>query len=179
MGPEQKSNRHKKSRRDEPSLTKVIRGDSGLRAALVSKFQVVYDHFFCQNMCPKNGILDLPKHLIQPPDSPYLAPMEFLNFLALKPNYVVNEFQDCINKYFVCCRTLVKNYEHRPYAVELLEHPFLEQVPENNYHVNMYSQIILFVLNIQFLALIGDKITDKRCRKSRTKGEVLRDEHFG
>lgn len=34
-------------------------------------------------------------------------------------------------------RALVKNFEHRPYIVELIEHPLLLLVPENNYHVSI------------------------------------------
>lgn len=36
----------------------------------------------------------------------------------------------------IIVRCLVKNPEHRPYMVELLEHPFLTQIPENSYHVS-------------------------------------------
>ncbi|XP_074025631.1 STKc_myosinIII_N_like and MYSc_Myo21 domain-containing protein ninaC isoform X2 [Leptinotarsa decemlineata] len=32
---------------------------------------------------------------------------------------------------------LVKNYEYRPYVMEIIEHPFLEQIPENNYHLSL------------------------------------------
>lgn len=34
------------------------------------------------------------------------------------------------------CRCLEKNPEHRPYIMELLEHPFITAVPENDYHVS-------------------------------------------
>ncbi|KAJ8867609.1 hypothetical protein PR048_031411 [Dryococelus australis] len=36
---------------------------------------------------------------------------------------------------------LEKNPEHRPFVVELTEHPFLTSVPENDYHVSCISQI--------------------------------------
>lgn len=38
-------------------------------------------------------------------------------------------FNDFVNE------CLVKNPEHRPFIMELSEHPFMELVPENNYHV--------------------------------------------
>lgn len=41
------------------------------------------------------------------------------------------EFHDFISE------CLVKYYDHRPYIIEVIEHPFLQQIPENNYHVNV------------------------------------------
>ncbi|XP_076271174.1 STKc_myosinIII_N_like and MYSc_Myo21 domain-containing protein ninaC isoform X1 [Rhynchophorus ferrugineus] len=40
-------------------------------------------------------------------------------------------FHDFINE------CLVKNFEHRPYIMEIIEHPFLQEVPENNYHLSL------------------------------------------
>ncbi|KAG5898728.1 hypothetical protein JTB14_020922 [Gonioctena quinquepunctata] len=39
---------------------------------------------------------------------------------------------------------LVKNYEYRPYIMEIIEHPFLEQVPENNYHLSLEIKSLLY-----------------------------------
>lgn len=40
-----------------------------------------------------------------------------------------------ITDYFRC---LEKNPEHRPYMAELEEHPFIQSVPENDYHVSLF-----------------------------------------
>lgn len=34
-------------------------------------------------------------------------------------------------------RCLEKNPEHRPYIMELEEHPFIQSVPENDFHVGI------------------------------------------
>ncbi|KDR20620.1 Neither inactivation nor afterpotential protein C [Zootermopsis nevadensis] len=38
---------------------------------------------------------------------------------------------------------LEKNPEHRPYITELLEHPFITAVPENDYHLSMELKILI------------------------------------
>lgn len=48
------------------------------------------------------------------------------------------EFNDFI------AECLEKNHENRPFMVELLEHPFLTQLPENDYHVNILPKIKSF-----------------------------------
>jgi myosin III len=48
---------------------------------------------------------------------------------------------------------LEKNPEHRPYSVELIEHPFISAVPDNDYHVNMspliFNRNIIKITNFQ------------------------------
>ncbi|XP_017777903.1 PREDICTED: neither inactivation nor afterpotential protein C [Nicrophorus vespilloides] len=60
-------------------------------------------------------------------------------------------FNDFINE------CLVKNPEHRPFIMELLEHPFLGEVPENNYHLSQ-----------EIKSLIQDY---SRCGKQHSKYE--------
>ncbi|XP_018328516.1 neither inactivation nor afterpotential protein C isoform X2 [Agrilus planipennis] len=47
------------------------------------------------------------------------------------------EFNDFINE------CLVKNPEHRPFIIEVMEHPFLETVPENSYHINQELKALM------------------------------------
>ncbi|XP_044750969.1 neither inactivation nor afterpotential protein C [Coccinella septempunctata] len=47
--------------------------------------------------------------------------------------YRTSNWSENYNDFVAEC--LVKNPEHRPYMAELLGHPFLEEVPENNYHL--------------------------------------------
>lgn len=39
-------------------------------------------------------------------------------------------------KYLINFRCLEKNPDHRPFVVELMEHPFFTELPSNDYHVN-------------------------------------------
>lgn len=41
--------------------------------------------------------------------------------------------------WYVCFRCLEKNPENRPYIVEIIEHPFLAELPGNDYMVNWYD----------------------------------------
>ncbi|XP_044266503.1 neither inactivation nor afterpotential protein C isoform X2 [Tribolium madens] len=43
---------------------------------------------------------------------------------------------------------LVKNAEHRPYMVEVINHPFLNQVPENNYHLTLEIKTLIDDLEV-------------------------------
>ncbi|XP_064213013.1 neither inactivation nor afterpotential protein C isoform X2 [Tribolium castaneum] len=43
---------------------------------------------------------------------------------------------------------LVKNAEHRPYMVEVINHPFLQQVPENNYHLTLEIKTLINDLEV-------------------------------
>ncbi|KAL1494679.1 hypothetical protein ABEB36_010244 [Hypothenemus hampei] len=38
---------------------------------------------------------------------------------------------------------LVKYFEHRPYIMEIIEHPFLNEIPENNYHLSLEIKTLL------------------------------------
>lgn len=49
-----------------------------------------------------------------------------------RPSLWSNNLNDFISE------CLEKNPEHRPYCMELIEHPFIETVPENDYHVCIY-----------------------------------------
>ncbi|XP_045471088.1 neither inactivation nor afterpotential protein C isoform X2 [Harmonia axyridis] len=48
--------------------------------------------------------------------------------------YRTTNWSENYNDFIAEC--LVKNPEHRPYMTELLGHPFMEEVPENNYHLS-------------------------------------------
>ncbi|CAH1975462.1 unnamed protein product [Acanthoscelides obtectus] len=48
-----------------------------------------------------------------------------------KISYWSENFHDFISE------CLTKDYEYRPYMAEIIEHPFLAQVPENNYHLSL------------------------------------------
>lgn len=44
-------------------------------------------------------------------------------------------------------RCLEKNPEHRPFIMELEEHPFIQSVPENDYHVRtkqLFIDVIVY-----------------------------------
>lgn len=43
-------------------------------------------------------------------------------------------------------RCLEKNPEHRPFIMELEEHPFIQSVPENDYHVRT-KQLFINVIS--------------------------------
>ncbi|XP_030761406.1 neither inactivation nor afterpotential protein C-like isoform X2 [Sitophilus oryzae] len=59
-----------------------------------------------------------------------------------KISYWEEGFYDFINE------CLVKNFEHRPYIIELIEHPYLQAVPEQNYHLGLeIKQLIEDVRN--------------------------------
>ncbi|CAH1176110.1 unnamed protein product [Phaedon cochleariae] len=45
---------------------------------------------------------------------------------------------------------LVKNYDHRPYSIELIEHPFLQQVPENNHHLSLELKSLVFDVGLTY-----------------------------
>ncbi|XP_050306702.1 neither inactivation nor afterpotential protein C [Anthonomus grandis grandis] len=47
------------------------------------------------------------------------------------------EFHDFISE------CLVKYYEHRPYIMEVVDHPFLQEIPENNYHLTLEIKSLL------------------------------------
>ncbi|KAH1024086.1 hypothetical protein HUJ05_003643 [Dendroctonus ponderosae] len=38
---------------------------------------------------------------------------------------------------------LVQYFEHRPYIVEIIQHPFLEVIPENNYHLSLEIKTLI------------------------------------
>lgn len=44
---------------------------------------------------------------------------------------------------FMCYRCLEKNPEHRPFSAELEEHPFLQSVPENDFHVRHFQNNLI------------------------------------
>ncbi|KAK9870541.1 hypothetical protein WA026_008103 [Henosepilachna vigintioctopunctata] len=48
--------------------------------------------------------------------------------------YRTSNWSENYNDFIAEC--LVKNPEHRPYMTELMGHPFMEEVPENNYHLS-------------------------------------------
>ncbi|GAB0088953.1 Neither inactivation nor afterpotential protein C [Sergentomyia squamirostris] len=41
------------------------------------------------------------------------------------------------------CECLEKNPEHRPYMVEIMEHPFFTELPENDYHLSQELKVLL------------------------------------
>ncbi|KAJ8954445.1 hypothetical protein NQ318_011121 [Aromia moschata] len=54
-----------------------------------------------------------------------------------KLSYWSEHYHDFINE------CLVKYYDYRPYIMEIIEHPFLESVPENNYHLTLEIKSLL------------------------------------
>ncbi|KPJ11874.1 Neither inactivation nor afterpotential protein C [Papilio machaon] len=58
-----------------------------------------------------------------------------------KPSMSSNEINDFI------AECLEKNPEHRPYMMELVEHPFIQLVPENDYHLSTELKMLAVDLN--------------------------------
>ena len=53
-----------------------------------------------------------------------------------------------LNNLFILYRCLEKNPEHRPFMMELEEHPFIQSVPENDFHVR---HLIITIIAIYYL----------------------------
>lgn len=48
-------------------------------------------------------------------------------------------------------RCLEKNPEHRPFMMELEEHPFIQSVPENDYHVSIPTLLTYIKLYTDYI----------------------------
>ena len=71
-------------------------------------------------------------------------------------SFLLNRTRKRANYVFLRC--LEKNPEHRPFMEELIEHPFLTQLPENDQHVSArifaYKIPTLFVFILDLLSLV-------------------------
>ncbi|XP_060518492.1 neither inactivation nor afterpotential protein C [Cylas formicarius] len=98
-----------------------------------------------QNMHPTRALFQIVKN---PPPS-----------LQKISNWSEN-FRDFINE------CLVKFYEHRPYIMEVIDHPFLVQIPENNYHLSLEVKTLLEDIEASGI--------HKRCPEVAVKGRYLK-----
>ncbi|XP_072936347.1 neither inactivation nor afterpotential protein C-like [Epargyreus clarus] len=77
----------------------------------------------------------------------------------LKPSMSSNEINDFITE------CLEKNPEHRPFMVELAEHPFIQSVPENDFHITT---------ELKKLAMdVKDKVTPEKPLERIIKNGLL------
>ncbi|XP_066253855.1 neither inactivation nor afterpotential protein C [Euwallacea similis] len=67
-----------------------------------------------------------------------MHPSRVLIQIAKNPPPTLEKLGNCSEQFHdFISECLVKNFEHRPYIVEIIEHPFFGQVPKNNYHLSL------------------------------------------
>ncbi|XP_066138034.1 neither inactivation nor afterpotential protein C [Euwallacea fornicatus] len=67
-----------------------------------------------------------------------MHPSRVLIQVAKNPPPTLEKLGNCSEQFHdFITECLVKNFEHRPYIVEIIEHPFFGQIPENNYHLSL------------------------------------------
>ncbi|CAH0556906.1 unnamed protein product [Brassicogethes aeneus] len=75
-----------------------------------------------------------------------------------RPSNWSQNYNDFINE------CLVKNQEHRPYIMEVIEHPFLEEIPDNCFHLSLELKSIIKDIGMtsnndtQDYNILGDKL---------------------
>ncbi|XP_057665363.1 neither inactivation nor afterpotential protein C isoform X1 [Diorhabda carinulata] len=68
---------------------------------------------------------------------------------------------------------LIKDFENRPCMMELLEHPFLGEVPDNNYHLAMeIKSLILDVANVKLPIGPADVVVHGKYIKKDIDGDI-------
>jgi len=73
----------------------------------------------------------------------------------------------------VCFRCLEKNPENRPYMTEIIRHPFLLELPENDYPVIVIVEIALEPFSILEFSIIN-KITRTNDNEEKVRSFDIR-----
>ncbi|KAJ8920812.1 hypothetical protein NQ315_004953 [Exocentrus adspersus] len=67
---------------------------------------------------------------------------------------------------------LVKYFEYRPYIMEVIDHPFLGQIPENNYHLSLEIKSLLADVDKLDLCRPTEVIVNENCIKKGVDGDL-------
>ncbi|XP_023311142.1 neither inactivation nor afterpotential protein C [Anoplophora glabripennis] len=68
---------------------------------------------------------------------------------------------------------LVKCFEYRPYIIEVIDHPFLQQIPENNYHLSLEIKTLLSDIDkLDLLRRPAEIIVNENCVKKGIDGDL-------